>query len=66
MEEVKFLCKHCGNPLEYYDTLDTSGGLEDSYYMEHQIWTCESCQIDYIIDQVAELTNRKITYFEEA
>ena len=64
MEEL--LCKCCGNKITHEDTLDTYGCIEDGYIQEHQIWSCEKCKIDYVVDIYAKIIEPKITYFEES
>lgn len=66
MEKVKFLCKQCGNPLQYEDTMDTEGSLEDGWFVERQLWSCEHCQVDYIIEQKGYFTGVQTLYFEKA
>lgn len=66
MNDDKFLCKHCGDPLEWVDTYDVSGGLSDGYLVERQLWSCHRCDIDYIIEQTCELCKPQVIYFEEA
>ena len=63
--ERLFLCKHCKKPLEYADTLDTEGSIDDGYIQEHQMWTCDHCDVTYVIDLWAKITNSEVTYFEE-
>lgn len=60
-------CKKCGRPLIWEDTIDHSGGIDDGYLLEHQLWSCDHCKIDYIIDKKVEFVAKgKIVYFEEA
>ena len=66
MENVKFLCKLCGDPLKWEDTIDADGGIEDKWYLERQLWTCRRCQKDYVIGLSVDITNPKLEYFEEA
>lgn len=66
MNDDKFLCKQCGNPLEWEDTYDVSGGLLDGHLLERQLWTCPHCQKDYVIEQECELCKPQVVYFEEA
>lgn len=41
-------CKHCHNELEWEDTFDTEGGIQEGYLIERQVWTCPNCHKDYI------------------
>ena len=66
MEKLKYLCKHCGDPLVWEDTYDAEGGIEEGWYSERQLWSCHRCDIDYVIEQCAKLTDLKTTYFQEA
>lgn len=66
MNDDKFLCKHCGNPLEWEDTYSISGGLLVERLIERQLWTCLHCDIDYMIDQECELCKPQVVFFEEA
>ena len=66
MEENEFLCKYCGDPLEWEDTYDVVGGLLDGHLSERQLWSCHRCDVDYIIEQECELCKPKVIYFEEA
>lgn len=66
MGNVKFLCKLCGDPLEWEDTIDTEGGIEDKWYLERQLWVCKRCQKDYVIGLSVDITNPKVEYFEES
>lgn len=62
----KFLCKYCGDPLEWEDILDTEGGIEDKWYLERQLWTCKRCDVGYVIGLSVDITNPKVEYFEES
>ena len=63
-----FNCRECGQPLEWEDTMDTSGGINEGYISERQLWTCNHCQKDYIIEQKVCLTDNDVDIidFEEA
>lgn len=60
-------CKHCHNELEWEDTFDTEGGIQEGYLIERQVWTCPNCHKDYIIEQKATFLENDIDiiYFEE-
>jgi len=62
-EDTEILCKCCGRPLEWEDTIDTLVG--NGTYTERQVWNCPHCEKEYGIDQEYTLANRKITSFEE-
>lgn len=64
--EKRFLCKQCKKELYHEDTLDKSGSIRDGFIEEHQVWSCEYCQKDYIIDLYAEINDFKVANFEEA
>lgn len=51
-----FNCKNCGSSLEWVDTIDTEGGIQEGYIIENQIWHCPSCHKDYVIEQKAYFT----------
>ena len=61
-------CKKCGSPLEWADTIRNFGGIQEGYIIERQVWCCEQCKIDYIVEQRAEFLENdvNIIYFEEA
>ena len=48
---MELRCKKCGGNLIKEDTMDTYGGIDEDYYIEHQLYSCEKCGIDYIIDK---------------
>lgn len=65
---MELKCKKCGGNLIHEDTVDTFGGLEEDYYIEQQLYSCEKCKTEYIIDKRIDVqeSDIKITYFEEA
>lgn len=67
MEEV-YHCKKCGKELEWADTIDHEGGIQEGYIIERQIWTCEDCDISYVIEQRADFQKQDVStiYFEES
>lgn len=65
MEE---LCKYCGKLLDQTDTIDREGGINEGYIIERQLWTCEHCQKDYIIEKQIYIKDEDVDIinFEEA
>ena len=65
---MELKCKKCGGNLIHEDTVDTFGGLEEDYYIEQQLYSCEKCKTEYIIDKRIDVqeSDIEITYFEEA
>lgn len=63
-----FNCKNCGKPLEWADTFRSEGGIQEGYLIEHQVWTCEHCQKDWVITQQANFNENDvdITDFQES
>ena len=64
---IELKCKKCNSPLEHYDTIDTDGGLEDDFYVERQIWGCDKCSLDYVVEKQIKFNPKdvNIIYFEE-
>lgn len=62
------ICKVCGRDLDWEDTLDCCGGLLEGYVVERQLWSCEHCGRDYIIELQISVKPEDIEqiYFEEA
>ena len=63
---MKELCKCCGKPLEWAETYETEVGFEKGYIIEKQIWSCEHCNKDYIIEKQGYIKDVDIITFEEA
>ena len=65
---MELRCKKCGGNLIKEDTMDTYGGIDEDYYIEHQLYSCEKCGIDYIVDKRIDIqeSDIEITYFKEA
>ena len=65
---MKLKCKKCGGDLILEDVLDTYGGIDEDYYIEHQFHSCEKCETEYTIDKRIDIqeSDIEITYFEEA
>ena len=68
VHEDDFRCKKCGELLEWVDTFDTEGGIQEGYIIENQVWHCNKCNQDFTITQRAEIGENDvdITYFEES
>ena len=66
MEELK--CKKCNGELEYYDTIDHEGGLDEGYIIERQVWGCEKCDTSYVVEKRADIkeSDIDIIYFRES
>lgn len=64
VNEEDFNCKNCGQPLEWVDTVDTEGGINEGYIIEHQAWTCPNCQKDYAITQQANFNESDVDITE--
>ena len=63
-----FICKNCGHQLDWEDTIDTEGGINEGYIIERQLWCCSNCNKNYIIEQKADIGEGDINiiYYEEA
>lgn len=59
-------CKKCGKNLIQEDIIDKSGGIDEGYVLEQQLWSCECCEIDYIVYARADLKNIDYSDFQEA
>lgn len=60
VSEEDFNCKNCGHPLDWIDTIDTEGGIQEGYIIENQVWTCHCCQKDYVITQKANFNENDV------
>ena len=65
---MELKCKKCGGNHIKEDTVDRFGGIDEDYYIEQQLHSCEKCGTDYIIDKRIDIqeSDIEITYFEEA
>ena len=63
-----FNCRKCGHPLDWVDTIDTEGGINEGYIIERQEWVCHCCNQSYIIEQRADIGEGDvdITDFQES
>lgn len=55
-----FSCKNCGSLLEWIDTIDTEGGIQEGYIIENQVWHCPGCHKDYVIEQKVYFTENDV------
>lgn len=60
VNEDDFNCKNCGHPLDWTDTVDTEGGIQEGYIIERQVWHCHCCNKDYAIEQRADFTENDV------
>lgn len=60
-------CKKCNNPLEWADTINVEGGINEGEFTERQIWTCPYCEAEYVIERQVNFEDKpvKTIYFEE-
>lgn len=63
MENPK--CPKCKCKLEWFDTTDSEGGIEESYLIETSVWGCNKCGQEYVIQERALLTDTQIIYFRK-
>lgn len=54
-----FICR-CGNKLEWVDTFDTDGNLQEGYLSEKQEWHCPKCNKYYTIEQTIYFAEKDI------
>lgn len=64
---MELKCKKCNSNLELADVIRTFGGLEEDYYIERQVHSCDKCKIDYIVEKRIDIqeSDIQIVYFEE-
>ena len=64
---MELRCKKCNNELILADVIDTYGGLEEDYYIERQIHSCDKCKIDYVVEKRIDIqeSDIEVIYFEE-
>ena len=55
-----FNCNNCGHSLEWEDTIDIEGGIQEGYIVESQTWYCPYCHKNYVIEQKAYFTENDI------
>ena len=63
-----FICKNCGHQLDWEDTIDIEGGINEGYIIERQIWGCEKCDTSYVVEKRAYIKENDIDiiYFRES
>ena len=55
-----FNCNNCGHSLEWEDTIDIEGGIQEGYIVESQTWYCPCCHKNYAIERKAYFTENDI------
>ena len=46
--------------MEWIDTIDTEGGIQEGYIIENQVWHCLGCHKDYVIEQKVYFTENDV------
>jgi len=60
-------CPYCHSKLQWEDTIDHFGGIDDGYFSELRVYSCDFCKQDYIAQLTADFDKKsvKLVDFQE-